>query len=452
LPLFIVYISAGYNSCGNGPLHIKKHLSFSALRDAISKRASGIVDGRQQSKVQYSLHDCIMSGLAMMFFQDRSLVAFQRRLQKSFNKNNLKTLFKVADIPQETQLRDVVDRVTPESLAPIFPDFISRLQRSKHLAAFSVLDGYYAISLDGSQYFSSERVNCPQCLKTEHSNGTVRYHHQILQAAMMHPDMRQVLPLAPEFIEKQDGHKKQDCEINAAKRIVAKIRNAHPKLKIVIVGDGLYSKQPLIDELKAHRMSYILVAKPSDHKTLFQWVDDIFKLGDGHLLELTDIKGRRHIYRWANRLPLNAGEKCDDVNFFEYQIVEKGKAKYHNSWVTDIAIDADNVVELAKVGRSRWKIENEVFNTLKNQGYHIEHNFGHGQNHLSSNFFILNLLAFLVHQILEITDGMYQQLRADFTSRKDFWNQLRYTIRILVFRDWAHLIAYLIDPPMIMPP
>ena len=105
-----------------------------------------------------------------------------------------------------------------------------------------------------------------------------------------------------------------------------------------------------------------------------------------------------------------------------------------------------------KVGRSRWKIENEVFNTLKNQGYHIEHNFGHGHNHRSSNFFILNLLAFLVHQILEITDGMYQQLRADFTSRKDFWNQLRYTIRILVFRDWSHLIAYLIDPPMIVPP
>jgi DDE_Tnp_1-associated len=433
-------------------LHIKKHLSFSALRNAISVCANSIDDGRQQSKVKYSLHDCIMSVLAMMFFQDPSLVAFQRRLQKSFHQNNLKTLFKVTNIPKDTQMRDVLDQLNTESLQPIFSDFLSRLQRSGHLASFSALDGHYLISLDGSEYFSSYRLNCPQCLEAKNSKGEVRYHHNILQAAMMHPNMRQVLPLAPEFIEQQDGHAKQDCEINAAKRKVAKIRNAHPKLNIIIVGDGLFSKQPFINELKTNRMSYILVAKPTDHKTLFEWVEDIFKLGDGHRLELTDMKKRKHIYRWANQLPLNAGEHCDEVNFFEYQLIVNGRRTYRNSWVTDISINADNIVELVKAGRSRWKIENEVFNTLKNQGYHIEHNFGHGQKQLSSVFFTLNLLAFFVHQILELTDGLYQQLRADFSSRKDCWNQLRYTIRLMIFRNWRHLISYLLDPPMIMPP
>jgi hypothetical protein len=263
-----------------------------------------------------------------------------------------------------------------------------------------------------------------------------------------------VLPLAPEAISNRDGTKKQDCERNAAKRLVAKIRTTYPKLKITVTADGLYSNQPFIDQLKAARMSFILVAKPADHKLLFEWVNELMALGDGGSLELGDLKGRRHCYQWVNQVPLNGTKDADLVNFFQYQLVAKtGKVTYRNSWVTDSQVDANNVVSLVKGGRARWKIENETFNTLKNQGYHLEHNFGHGKQNLSMVFFVLNLLAFYVHQILELTDPLYHKVRyTKFTSRKEYWNQLRCTIRILIFPRWESLLQFILDPESGIPP
>ena len=434
-------------------MHHKKHLSFTALRKLLSEHFRQIDDRRQSGKVDYSLHDYLMSGFAMMFFQDPSLLAFQKRMQDSIQHNNLTTVYDVSKIPKESQMREVLDRVDPSDLAPIFSGLLSRLQRGKHLVNYQLFEGMYLVSIDGSEYFSSENIQCPHCLITE-SKGKRRYHHQILQSVIVNPDMRQVIPLAPEQISNHDGIEKQDCEINAGKRVIHNIRKVHPKLGIIITGDDLYSKQPFIDELKKNRMSFILVAKPTDHKILFQWVDELTQLGGGDSLELIDEKGRRHRYQWVNDVPLNGTKDADHVNFFQYQIVsKKNNINYKNSWVTDISVNKNNVVTLVKGGRARWKIENETFNTLKNQGYHIEHNFGHGNHHLSMVFFILNLLAFYVHQILDLTDRLYQTVRyTKFTSRKEFWNQLRCTFRILVFKSFEHMLAYILDPPELMPP
>ena len=434
-------------------MHQKKHLSFSALRKALSAHFDRIDDHRQGGKVAYRLHDCLMSAFAMMFFQDPSVLAFQQRMQEHIQVNNLQKVFDVTDIPSDTQIRDVLDPLSPDELEGVFTEFLRRLQRGKHLDDYQFLDGMYLVPIDGSQYFSSEKLCCPHCLVAT-SKGKKRYHHNILQAAIVCPGMRQVLPLAPEQISNRDGRKKQDCELNAAKRLVKKIRKAHPKLRIIIGGDDLYSKQPFIDAVKAEGMSFIFTAKPKSHKVLFQWVEQLVGLGSGGSLEYGDEKGRRHRYQWVNEVPLNGTRDAGAVNFLRYQIVAKsGKVTFNNSWVTDIVIDRDNVVELVKGGRARWKIENETFNTLKNQGYHIEHNFGHGRQNLSMIFFTLNLLAFYVHQILELTDRLYQTVRyRKFTSRKEFWNQLRCTFRILVFRNFEHMLAYILDPPQIMPP
>jgi hypothetical protein len=434
-------------------VHIKKHLSFTALRQAVSDRFHQIDDCRQDAKVDYPLHDCLMSGFAMMFFQDPSILAFQQRIQDSMERNNLNTVFNVGCIPKDSQMRDVLDSIEPEAIAPIFSDFLLRLQRGKQLSQYQFIDGMYLVSMDGSEYFSSDKIHCPGCLVTK-SKKKIRYHHQILQSVIVSPDKKQVLPLAPEQIVNRDGTKKQDCEINAAKRYVHKIREAHPKLKLIINADGLYSKQPFIDELKEVDMSFILVAKPKDHKLLFEWVDELSRLGEGGQFETVDSTGRRYCYQWVNNVPLNGTKDADNVNFFKFQIISKdNKVTYKNSWVTDIKIDQENIVELVKGGRARWKIENETFNTLKNQGYHLEHNFGHGQKNLSFIFFMLNLLAFYVHQILEYTDLLYQTVRRKkFTSRMEYFNQLRCTFRIMLFRNWEHMLTHILDPPMIMAP
>ncbi len=408
-------------------------------------------DRRQSGKINHSLHDCLMSAFAMMFLQDPSLLEFQRRIEDKKQFSNLSNVFRIKSVPKDSQLRQSLDQIPTNLLNPIFSDWLQRLQRGKHLEPYRFLDRYYLVPVDGSQYFSSNTIQCSGCLRANSKSGT-RYYHQILQGVIVHPDIRQVLPLAPEPIQNTDGNKKQDCEINAGKRMVANIRKQHPKLPIIIVGDGLYSKQPFVDAVKQSRMSFILVAKPDDHKVLFEWVRELQALGDGGSLELTDKKGRKHRYRWVNNVPLNGSKDADNVNFFQYELIPKNKVTYRNSWVTDIPVDELNVVDLVKGGRARWKIENETFNTLKNQGYHIEHNYGHGSQHLSMNFFVLNLLAFYMHQIFELTDQLYQCCRLKTSSRKAFFSLLRYTFQLLLFRDWQHFLNFIHAPPDVYAP
>jgi len=426
-------------------LGAEKKLSFGNLRKTVSKRIIEIAEPRQSGKIKYPLHDVCLSALGMMFFQDPSMLEFQRRLQDGVQRNNLQTMFNVSDIPKDNQIRDVIDNVPSEKLYPIFTDFFRLLQRGNYLRSYRVLNEWYLIPIDGTQYFKSGTISCPACLTKKHRNGTVSYSHQALCAAIVSPDQRQVFPLAPEPIKNTDGSKKQDCEINAGKRILKRIRNDHPKLKIIITADGLYSKGPFIETLRQQRMSFILIAKPADHKILFQQVLNKEDMEQANIIEWEDKKGRHHKYEWINHLRLNGGETSPTVNFFEYTIFkDEDTVSYTNSWVTDIHVTHDNVKELVKAGRAKWKIENENFNTLKNHGYNIEHNFGHGQKNLSFNFFIFILIAFFMHHILELTDQLFKKARAKFSARKEFWNQLRCTIRVIVFRNWESLLQILI--------
>lgn len=427
-------------------MHTKKHLSFNALRKMLSRRFLEIPDFRQEGKVEHGVHDVLMSGFAMMFYQDSSLLQFQQRLQEAIHKNNLQTLFQVESIPKDSQMREVIDEVESQELEPLFEDFFRPLQRGKHLEGYRVLRDFHVISVDGSGYFSSDKIHCSGCLKRETKKGKIGYEHKIVQAALMHPDKRQVFPLAPEEVKNTDGQDKQDCEVEAGKRLVRKIRRPHGKLKIIIVGDSLYSKQPFMEELAEERMRYVLVVKEEDHKLLMEWVNEQRQLKEVSRLEVKDKKGRLHIYEWINEVPLNGNKNTLWVNYFEYWLVVGGKVTYHNSWVTDFSLSEGNVAKLVRIGRCRWKIENETFNTLKNQGYHIEHNFGHGEKHLSINFLLLNLLAFFMHQIFELTDSLYQECRRAFGSRRNLWDHLRSSIHILIFPDWETLLRRLLRP------
>jgi hypothetical protein len=431
-------------------LNTGKKLGFSNLRKSVSARVNEIaeIEMRQVGKIKHSMHDACLSTLAMMYFQDASMLEFQRRLQEQTQMNNLQTLFQVETIPKDNQLRGIIDVIPSQKLFPIFNDFFRLLQRGNQLQPFQFLDEGYLLPIDGTQYFSSETINCSSCLTKGYKNGTINYSHKVLGASIVHPEKKQVVPLAPEPIKNSDGSKKQDCEINAGKRFLNRIRKEHPKLEIVITADDLYSRQPFIEALNQNRMSYILIAKPTSHKVLFDQIIEKEDLDQVQLLEWQDNKGAIHRYEWINDIRLNGNKSAPLVNFFEYSTIRDGdKITYTNSWVTDIRVSDDNVVKLVKAGRAKWKIENENFNTLKNLGYHAEHNFGHGKKNLSFNFFLFTLLAFFMHQIIELRDPLYQIARAKFSARKEFWNQLRCTIRIIIFENWESLLHFVISPP-----
>jgi hypothetical protein len=422
----------------------KKHLSFGALREAMSSHFRSIPDGRQGSKCSYALHDVLMSAFSCMYFQDPSWAQFQKRMEQAHNRSNLSTLFDVQAIPGDTQLRDCLDTIPDEQLAPLFTDFHERLRRHKHLESFVLFPGLLLCSIDGTQYHSSKQVHCPACLRKHHRNGETTYSHAVLQGAIMHPDKKQVLPVMPEAIGNEDGDGKQDCEINAAKRFVKRLKAAHPRQGFILGGDGLMSHQPMIEAVIEQGMHYLFVAKPGDHAYLFEWLDAYPELPSR---EVVDSQGRIHRYRWQNAVPLHGEADACEVNFLEYQLINAaGKVTYRNSWVSDLTVTAENVTEMARAGRCRWKIENECFNTLKNQGYYIEHNYGHGQQHLSYNMYLLTLLAFFLHQIFELTDGLFQACRQRLGSKALFWESCRSVAHLLVVDSWEQLLDMLLNP------
>ncbi len=424
---------------------MQKALSFPALRTILSERFSSLADARQEGKVVHSVHDVFMSAFAMMFFQDPSLLQFQKRLEDEIHTSNLRTLFQVSSVPGDTAMRELIDSYDSEGLAPLFDDFFRPLQRMKHLEPFRVLGDHYAITIDASGYFSSGAIGCPSCLRKK-TKGHTLFEHWIVQAACVHPEKRQVIPLAPEEVKNTDGTGTQDCEIKAGKRLIARLRRSHPRLKTIVVADSLYSKQPFIEALAQAQMRYILVAKEEDHTVLTEYVQGARSLKETSHLTVRDSKGRRHDYEWVGGVPLNGKDGAVCVNWFSYELHDRGKRTYHNAWVTDLTVDEKNIEELVRIGRCRWKIENETFNTLKNQGYHIEHNFGHGVKHLSFNFFLLNLLAFFMHQIFELTDATYQALRRKFGSKRNLWDHLRTSLNIVLFPDWETFFRRLLTP------
>ena len=427
-------------------MNIKKHLNFTALRRKASEVFLSVPDWRQQSKVGISIHDAMLSGLACMYFQDPSLLQFQARMQEEQHRNNLETLFDVKDIPKETQIREIIDGVDSEYFRSIFRDYYLRLQRGKHLEQFQIFPGMYYFPIDGSQFFSSKEVSCSQCLTKEHKEGEITYSHYVLQGGIMHPDCSQVIPFMPEQIINTDGTDKQDCEMNAAKRYIGKIEQDFPRLKLLLGGDALFSKQPIIEDTLSRGMHYLFAAKPTDHKYMMKWLEIN---GELQTHEFTDNKDRKYYYEWMNEVPLNGYEDTIHVNFLRFTITGKNKKGvdeilFRNSWVTDFEISMDNVVTLVEAGRCRWKNENECFNVMKNHGYCMEHNYGHGQKNLAYNCYLLTWLAFFFHQIFELTDRQYQACRKKFGSKKHLWENLRSWIAIIIFETWEKLLDFAI--------
>ena len=287
------------------------------------------------------------------------------------------------------------------------------------------LDGHYLVALDGTGYFSSPTIHCDSCLHKEHRNGSVTYYHQILGAAIIHPDFREVIPLMPEPIVKQDGTEKNDCERNAAKRFITKLRQDHPHLKFIITEDALSSNAPHIETLHDSGCHYILGVKQGDHTYLFQQVQAAAAAGHVASYERDDrAAGLVHRFRFVNDMPLNGSRTDVRVNFIEYWEVSQDQVQ-HFSWVTDLRVSKRNVYPLMRGGRARWKIENETFNTLKNQGYNFEHNYGHGEKHLSVVFAMLMMLAFLVDQTQQLCCALFRAVWAKLGSKRLLWERMR---------------------------
>jgi hypothetical protein len=405
----------------------RKYLSADALFNLVRSGLATIPDYRP-SETDISLPDALMSAFAMFSLKSPSLLAFDKERAEG----NFHTIYGMERVPCDTRMREILDPVSPKVLRPVFTSVFRQLQRGKALAPMAFLDGHSLLALDGTEYFSSTTIHCASCLQKVHRNGSITYCHQLLGAAIIHPDVREVIPLMPEPIVKQDGTAKNDCERNAAKRFVAKLRQDHPHLKFIVTEDSLSSNAPHIETLHNHALHYILGIKEGDHAFLFRQVQAAEEAGHVIYYERHDrAAGLVHRFRFVNDVSLNASNMDVRVNFIEYWEIGQDKVQ-HCSWVTDLRVTKRNVFHLMRGGRARWKIDNETFNTLKNQGYHFEHNYGHGEQHLSVVFAMLMMLAFLVDQAQQLCCALFQAVWAKLGSKRLLWERMR-----ALFYDYA---------------
>jgi hypothetical protein len=406
---------------------VRKHLSADALFGLLRTGFAAIADHRP-GKPDIALTDALMSAFAMFSLKSPSLLAFDQERTEG----NLQRVYGIERVPCDTAMREILDPVKPKYLRPLFKDIFRALQRGKALEEMVFVEGYYLLALDGTGYFSSQQIHCESCLERHHRNGTITYAHQMLGAALIHPDRRAVIPLMPEPIVKRDGTEKNDCEREAAKRLIVKLRQDHPHLKLIVTEDSLSSNAPHIRVLQDHNVHYILGVKEGDHASLFAQVAAAEQAGRVTYYDRDDPEtGLRHRFRFVSDVPLNASHAALRVNFLEGWEWAKDTVQ-HFSWVTDLRVNKGTVYQLMRGGRARWRIENETFNTLKNQGYHFEHNYGHGYQHLSVVFAVLMMLAFLVDQVQQMCCPLFQAVWAKLGSKRRLWERMR-----ALFYDYA---------------
>jgi len=397
----------------------------------------------------YRWDDCIMSGLAVFGFKFPSLLQFEKGVKSEpLISRNLRTLYGVKKVPSDTCMRERLDQIDPRQLRRPFKQIFSHLQRGKALEQYRYLGGHYILSLDGTGQFSSEKIHCNQCCSKKHRNGKTSYYHHMLGAAIVHPEHKVVIPLAPEPIVKGDGESKNDGERNAAKRLLEDFRREHPRLKTLVVEDGLGSNFPHLSLLDSLNIAYIIGAKPGDHKFMFEWIKDL----EPAIHTQQDPDGVHHEFNYYHDIPLNRSNSEYRVNVLNYTQTNKKGKKQHFTWVTKLAINAGNVYEIMRAGRARWRIENETFNTLKHQGYHFEHNYGHGKENLCSVMTMLMMLAFLIDQVQQLCHAAYQKARQHAGAFKVLFEHIRVIIRMGVFVDWETLFTYIANPAQRAPP
>ena len=425
-------------------------LSFDALQAILHQGIAHLPDHRKPSpNTRYTMQDAALGAFGIFFTQSPSFLEYQRRLQASTGRNNAQTLLGVQQLPCDNQIRTLLDPIAPRHFDGIFLEVFERLDQHHLLDSFRVLGGQLLVALDGTTYFSSQAIHCHHCLTRQLANGRTLYYHPAITPVGVCPGHAQVVALSPEYIMPQDGHDKQDCEQMAGKRWIHHHAHTIAPHHVTLLGDDLYSKQPLCALALEQGFNFILVCKPDSHLKLYErlafWqANEGIATGEsrhwnGRFTEVS-------LYRFINDVLFRDGQESLSVNWCEITVANAntGAQLYHNSFITNHRVTADNVAEVVQAGRGRWKIENENNNVLKTQGYHVEHNFGHGQQYLAAIMLSLNLLAFLFHTVLEWSDAQYTLLRQVLARRQTFFEDIRALMRYMVFDSWQELMAFML--------
>jgi len=422
---------------------------FDHLMERWRSVAAGLPDRRTGRNCSHAMADIALSAFGVFFTQCPSFLSFQQNMEKAHGRNNARSLFGVTRIPCGNHIRQTLDPVAPAELFTLFDDLHQAFEEAGLLAAMRAVNQTRLIALDATWYFSSrsDHIHCENCSSIE-TGGRTTHYHSAITPVIVGPGRSEVVPLRPEFIRPQDGQAKQDCEINAAKRWLSAHAARYSTGNNTLLGDDLYAHQPFCRQAMLHGFHFLFTCLPASHPHLYGWVQGLAPGAGLHTVK-ERVKGRGnrweyHQRRWANGVPLAEGDGALKVNWLELTVTDgDGAVLYRNAFITDWPVTAENAAALAAAGRARWKVENENNNVLKTKGYHLEHNFGHGKKHLSSLLLTMNLLAFGLHTLLDVTDPNYRLVRAAVGARRKFFQHLEAVTAYWHFESWERLIDFM---------
>ena len=425
-----------------------EELKLERMIKRLEESCEGFPDVRTGKNSIYDLADVGMSAFSVFFTQSPSFLAHQRDMKLRKGRSNAESLFELREIPSDNQVRNLLDQVSPEHLGSVYRQTFLALEQTEVLKSRRSFANQLLVAIDGTEYFSSKNIHCENCNHRELSTGKTNYFHSALTPAIVQPGNEHVISLEPEFIVPQDGHEKQDCEIQAAKRWVEKRGEFYAQRGVTILGDDLFSRQPFCLALQDKHFHFILVCKPDSHLALYEMVTFLESNGaiDSHQKRHWNGKfGEIYTYRYTNNLPLRGDQETLEVHWCELTITREdtGEQLYKNAFCTDFVVLETTVEAIVRDGRARWKVENENNNVLKTKGYHLEHNFGHGSQHLAALLLSLNLLAFLFHTVLDLVDQKYHLIRKALRTRQKFFQHIDALLCYLQFSGWNELFAFM---------
>jgi hypothetical protein len=416
--------------------------------ERLEQACGEIPDVRTGKNSIYDLPDVGMSAFSVFFTQSPSFLAHQRDMKLRKGRSNAESLFNLSEIPSDNQIRNLLDPVNPKFVAPVYRQIFLALEQAKVLEKRRSFANQLLVAIDGTEYFSSKAIHCENCSHRELNHGKMNYFHSVLTPVIVQPGNETVISLEPEFIVPQDGHEKQDCEIQAAKRWVEKWGDFYAKRGVTILGDDLFSRDRFCQALKGKGLHLLLVCKPDSHPFLSETVDFLAASGVLGAKVVRRWVGRYaeiYTYRYANQLQLNSEPDSLAVGWCEVSVTREdtGEPLYKNAFITDFEVTDTTVEAIVRDGRARWKVENENNNVLKTKGYHIEHNFGHGSQYLASLLLSLNLLAFLFHTVLDLVDEQYRAIRQTLGTRRRFFQDLEALLRYFQFENWDEVLTFM---------
>ena len=244
-------------------------------------------------------------------------------------------------------------------------------------------------------------------------------------AAMIHPEVRAVMPLMPAPIVQRDGTAHTAGERHAATRFMATVRQAHPHRTGIITEASLRAKAPPRETRHEYGCRSLRGGTAGDQASVctpVQATEDAGRVTSSARHERA--AGVIHRWRLVHAVPLHAARADVRVNVLAYGEMGPDQVQ-HCRWGTDVRGSTRNVSTLRRGGRARGNREQEPCKTLKNQGDHCAHTYGHGAQHLAVLVAMLLLLAFVVDQIPPLCGACCQAVWATLGSKRLVWERRR---------------------------